>query len=461
MGRSNFLLSVLCVAQAAAVSVRQIVTQPVVSPHAATSSFRSVAPNMVAELRKTVAKGDGRDGDATISGPVFSKPLSTPDPVPEEGIERAIELMRSGALFRYTPGVLSETSLAEAEICEYTGFKYSVGFNSCGSALFIALKCAGVQPGDEVLANAFSFTAVPSAIHHAGATPVYVESTRGYTMCAADLRERITPKTKFLMLTHMRGKVADMQAVYDLAREHDITVIEDCAHALGIQWDGMQLGRQATVACYSTQSAKVINSGEGGFLCTDDAEIAARAACYAGCYEELYKQHMAAPPAAVFEKVKRQTPNYSLRMSDLAAACVRPQIATLEARVAAYNERYARVAAKLDACEWLELPEQSPRVRPVLDSLQFNLIGLSDEQVQTFLSNTKRRGMPVGLFGSKDNSRNFHTWQYAPAGSDLPRTERLISAAVDVRLPLTFDESDLDLMAEVILAAVEDTVSEA
>ena len=115
----------------------------------------------------------------TVEGPTFSKSLATPDPVPAEGQERALELMRSGALFRYTPGYLSETALAEADMCEATGFAYSVGFNSCGSALFIALKASGVQPGDHVLANAFSFTAVPSAIHHAGAVPVYVECTCG------------------------------------------------------------------------------------------------------------------------------------------------------------------------------------------------------------------------------------------------------------------------------------------
>ena len=123
-------------------------------------------------------------------GPTFSKSLATPDPVPVEGQQRALELMQSGALFRYTPGYLSETALAEADMCEATGFKYSVGFNSCGSALFVALKASGVKPGDHVLANAFSFTAVPSAIHHAGATPVYVESTDAYVMDADDLRER-------------------------------------------------------------------------------------------------------------------------------------------------------------------------------------------------------------------------------------------------------------------------------
>ena len=171
-----------------------------------------------------------------IAGPTFSKPLSTPDGVPMEGQLRAMELMTSGALFRYTPGVVSETALAEEAICQYTGFKYAVGFNSCGSALFIALKCLGVEAGDSVLANAFSFTAVPSAIHHASGVPNYVECTDGFVMDTDDLAKKITPESKYLMLTHMRGKVADIDRVYELAAEHNLEVVEDCAHALGIQW---------------------------------------------------------------------------------------------------------------------------------------------------------------------------------------------------------------------------------
>ena len=247
----------------------------------------------------------------------FSKSLATPDPIPEEGQKRALELMKSGALFRYTPGVESETALAEWDMTERTGFKYSVGFNSCGSALFIALKTCGVQPGDHVLANGFSFTAVPSAIHHAGGIPVYVESTEAYVMDMEDLERKIKEsaaagtKIKWLMLTHMRGKVAEMQKVYEIAQEHGITVIEDCAHALGVMWDGVQLGRSASVACYSSQSAKVINSGEGGFFMTDDDELAAKAACYAGCYEQLYLQHVVAPPAEVCDRSNPTSPSPS------------------------------------------------------------------------------------------------------------------------------------------------------
>jgi len=396
---------------------------------------------------------------APITGPTFDKPLSTPDSVPEAGQQRAVELMRSGALFRYTPGVLSETALAEEAMVDYTGFKYVVGFNSCGSALFIALKCLGVTPEDSVLCNAFSFTAVPSAIHHTMATPVYVESNDGFVMDMDDLEKKITPDTKYLMLTHMRGKVADMTRAYEIAEKHNLQVVEDCAHALGIQWEGEQLGRKAKVACFSTQSAKMINSGEGGFLCTDDDEIAARAICYAGCYESLIGQHVVAPPKEVFDAVKFETPNYSLRMSDLTACCIRPQLENLEERIEAYNTRYERICKQISGCEHFYVPPIDERVRPVSDSLQIHLRGMSAEMVQTFLQATKRRGMPVGLFGSTDNARNFRNWRYSEIATGVEHTEEMIKAAVDVRLPLSFAIEDIDQMGAVLLAAVEDTVN--
>lgn len=203
----------------------------------------------------------------------------------------------------------------------------------------------------------------------------------------------------------------------------------------------------------------MINSGEGGFFCTDDPELAAKAVCYAGCYEKLVDQHVVAPPREIFDAVKFDTPNYSLRMNDLAAACIRPQIGTLEDRVAIYNARYAAIVERLSGCEHLDVPPISPRVRPVCDSLQFNLLNFSEEQVDEFLASCKRRGMPVGLFGSKENARNFVNWKYSPHAEPLPRTAALIAAAIDVRLPLQFEDEDFDAMADVLLAAIDDAVA--
>jgi len=315
-----------------------------------------------------------------------------------------------------------------------------------------------VEPEDPVLCNAFSFTAVPSAVHHAMAVPTYVESTDGFVLDVDDLIAKITPQTKTLMLTHMRGKVADMQRVYEVAEEHGLTVVEDCAHALGIQYDGVQLGRSASVACFSSQSAKVINSGEGGFLCTDDELIAAKAICYAGCYENLIEQHVVAPSREVFDAVKKSIPNYSLRMSDLTACCVRPQIDNLEERVATYNTRYTRLVESLAECEHIYVPPINSRVRPVCDSLQFHCRGMTSEQVGAFQAASKRRGLPIGCFGSADNARNVANWQYSPAAVGVDHTEAMIANAMDVRLPLTFDDEDIDQIGAVLLAAMDDVM---
>merc|ERR1719469_521773 len=113
------------------------------------------------------------------------------------------------------------------------------------------------------------------------------------------------------------------------------------------------------------------------------------------------------------------------------AGCCRP--------IAKYNSRYAVICAELKDCEHIDIPAINPRVSPVSDSLQFNLQDMSPAQVDAFLAACKRRGMPVGLFGSKENARNYENWRYSPAAAPLPFTKALIAAAIDVRLPAEFN----------------------
>ena len=113
-----------------------------------------------------------------------TRDIKTPDPVPEAGQEEALELMKSGRLYRYNvaPGEDSVVSMCEKEIADYTGFKYCVALNSCGSALMLLLKTTGLKPGGKVLSNAFTFGAVPSAIEHAQGKAVYVESNKDHVI---------------------------------------------------------------------------------------------------------------------------------------------------------------------------------------------------------------------------------------------------------------------------------------
>ena len=157
-------------------------------------------------------------------------------------------------------------------------------------------------------------------------------------------------------------------------------------------------------------------------------------------------------------------PAYSPKYWSSSEKSVRPQIDTLEDRIAVYNTRYERIVSQLQAtaegAAHLHIPPIDSRVRPVSDSVQINLRGLSGAQVDSFLGHCKRRGMPVGLFGSKDNARNFRNWQYSPIATDVAFTEEMIAAAIDVRLPLSFEDEDFDQMGAVLLAALDDTLAE-
>jgi dTDP-4-amino-4,6-dideoxygalactose transaminase len=122
-----------------------------------------------------------------------TRDIKTPDPIPEEGHEAALDLMKSGRLYRYNiaAGEESVVSMCEKDIIDYTGQKYCVALNSCGSAIMLMMKTAGLKPGGKVLSNAFTFGAVPSAIEHAGGKAVYVETTMDMLIDTEDLEKKL------------------------------------------------------------------------------------------------------------------------------------------------------------------------------------------------------------------------------------------------------------------------------
>lgn len=393
----------------------------------------------------------------------LTRDIKTPDPIPEEGQKAALEVMSTGRLYRYNvkDAESSMVSQCEKEVAAYTGHKYCVALNSCGSALMLMLKCTGLEHGGEVLSNAFTFGAVPSAIEHAGGKAVYVESNYDHVMDINDLEMKLVayPNCKHVMVSHMRGKLADMDAVADACKRHGAVLVEDCAHSLGVRWQGTHSGHKGIASAVSSQSYKMLNSGEGGFLLTDDDDIAAKAAVYAGAYEKLANKHMTVPGEEAFANLPVEIPNYSLRMSALAAAVIKPQVATLDERIEKYNARYHKVCQMLEerVGHLMTIPSLTPGVtKMVHDSLQFNLDkSITEEQVEAFIEDCGKHGLPVELFGSKSNARNFVNWGFAPAEDPLPLTAEMLSRAADVRMPLMWDDEDFETMVDVICESLE------
>jgi dTDP-4-amino-4,6-dideoxygalactose transaminase len=232
-------------------------------------------------------------------------------------------------------------------------------------------------------------------------------------------------------------------------------VIEDCAHTMGAAWNGVPSGRHGAIGCYSTQTYKHMNSGEGGLMVSDDAGLMARAILLSGSYM-LYHRHRAAPPPEAFEKVRWITPNVSGRMDNLRAAILRPQLADLPAQIARWNALYRTVEAGLDATPGLRLVRRPEAESIVGSSFQFLLPGWGEPMIRDLMARCLARGVELKWFGAAEPvafTSRHDSWRYAPA-QDLPQTDRILAGLIDLRLPLTFTPDDAALIARIIRAEV-------
>ena len=340
-----------------------------------------------------------------------------------------------------------------SDFAAYQGSRYCLACTSGGYALHVALRSAGLQPGEKVLANAYTLAPVPGAIHNAGGVPVFVEIDRDYHIDLADLDAKAaTSGARFLLLSHMRGHIADMRAIVEICRRHGITMIEDCAHTMGARFDGVRSGQFGKVACFSTQTYKHINSGEGGLLTTDDPEIAARAIIHSGSYM-LYERHGAAPGKKVFEKIKLETPNYSGRMDNLRAALIRDGLEDLDRQVERWNRRYSVLEEGFRAIEGVEIPERSPREHFVGSSIQFRVEALDVTDIPAFVAKCGSHGVELKWFGAaepKGFTSRYDSWRYLGEQRVLPATLDALAKTLDMRVPLTFSEKDCRLITEVV-----------
>ena len=393
--------------------------------------------------------------------PQVSAPnLYDAEPIPEEAWLEIERLLRSGDLFRYTAPEGAPVALLEAEFAAFMGSRYALAVSSCSAALFLALKALDLPRGAKVLIPAFTFAAVPSAVLHADCVPVLVEVGANYRVDMADFAAKLADADAVL-ISHMRGHTSDMDAIMALCDARGMPVIEDAAHSLGTEWHGRKIGTIGKVGCFSFQSYKLINAGEGGIMVTDDPEIAARAIIMSGAYEHNWKKHPGMQNS--FHHWQNRLPLYNMRMQNLSAAVIRPQIAEVPRRVLAGRTNHDYVAARLNQSPWLDVP---PPLAPELrapDSIQYNLVGFErDADVLAYQAEAKKRGVPVQVFGlSQDNARAFWNWKFLGDAPDLPQTRAMLMRACDARLPARLQRGDLDFIIAALIGAAEAVKSRA
>ena len=381
------------------------------------------------------------------------------EPIPAAAMAEVERLLSSGDLFRYTAPQDAPVALLEAEFADLLGAKYALAVASCSAALFLSMKALGLKPGARVLIPAFTFAAVPSAVVHAECMPVLVEVGKNYRIDMADFAAKLDGTIDAVLISHMRGHTSDMDRIMELADAAGVPVIEDAAHSLGTTWNGRNIGTIGRVGCFSFQSYKLVNAGEGGILITDDAELIARAVIMSGAYEHNWKKHPVLQDH--FAIWQNRLPLYNTRLNNLSAAIIRPQLGEVARRVRDGLRNHDYVAGKLNTSPWMNVPDPLQPEARAPDSIQFNLQGMTDADVHAFAKAAAARGVKVQVFGmSEDNARAFWNWQFLGDVPDLPRTRAMLMRACDVRLPARLTREDCDYTADALLAAAEQAMSQ-
>ena len=316
--------------------------------------------------------------------------------IPEAARAEIDRMLQSGDLFRYTAPEDAPVTLLEQEFADHLGSKYALAVSSCSAALFLSLKALGLPRDARVLIPGFTFAAVPSSVVHADCIPVLCEVGENYRIDIDDFTAKLD-NVQAVIISHMRGHTSDMDAIMDLCTARDIPVIEDAAHSLGTTWAGRNIGTIGQVGCFSFQSYKLVNAGEGGIMVTDDADLIARAVIMSGAYEHNWSKH--------------------IRGGDNA---LRAAFATWQNRLPLYNLRAFAAAAA----------ERGVKVQ---------VFGLSTDNARAFW--------------------NWQFLPEAPG--DLPRTRAMLMRACDARLPARLTRPELDLIADALVQAANDVMGEA
>jgi dTDP-4-amino-4,6-dideoxygalactose transaminase len=287
----------------------------------------------------------------------------------EEEIQEVLEVLRGGYLFRYgislgadvDPRFKGKVYQVEREVADYCGVRYAVAVNSGTSALLTALSGLGVGPGDEVIVPGYTFIASLSSIIYARAVPVLAEVDRTFNLDPADVRAKLTPRTRAIMAVHMMGNPARLDEIKAIADEHRLFLIEDCAQAFGATYKGRPVGSIGKVGAFSFNVYKTITSGDGGMVVTDDEEV------YRRCFAFHDQGH--SPLRTGVEIGQRPFVGLDLRFTELQAAVLIAQLKKLPrilSHLRANKKHYKGLIADLPGLEFRELPDPEGDLATIL-----------------------------------------------------------------------------------------------
>ncbi len=292
------------------------------------------------KMISTLAINGGSKAKTTPNIPMYPGGLEIGD----EEKKAVMQVLDDKYLFRYygPSDVESKVKLFEEEFSSKMGVQHTLATNSCTSALICSLVALGIGPGDEVIVPGYTFFASCAAIVAAKAIPVIAEVDDSLTLDPEDVEKKITPRTKAIIAVHMRGVPCHMDRLLAIAAKYDLKVLEDVAQSTGGSFKGKRLGSLGDMGAYSFQYHKIITSGEGGAVATNDMMLYERAMSYhdaAACWRP-------GGPEKRFAKARYNGelfPGVNYRMNEISGAILRVQLERLDSLLSKMRLNKARI----------------------------------------------------------------------------------------------------------------------
>ncbi len=334
----------------------------------------------------------------------------------------------------------------EQEFARYKGAPYAVGVSSGTAAIHLALLSLGIGAGDEVIAPAMTFCSTIHSIVHTGAKPVLVDCIRStFNIDPAQIEERITSRTKAILVVHMCGRCCEMDPVLNLAGRYGLRVIEDCAHAIEATHQGIPAGLMGDVGCFSFYPTKNIATGDGGMVITRDRQLYERVKVLSlhGMTADAWSRFVGGPSG--YEVIAA---GFKYNMTDLAAALALPQLATIEERWRKREQTWQIYTERLKERPVLLPPAPSVDSRHAYH-LFTPLLELEELGVdrQTIIAALDAENIGVGIHYVPVHQHPFYRQQFGFVDSDFPNAAFVGERTISLPLSSATSQQDVDDVA--------------
>jgi len=323
----------------------------------------------------------------------------------------------------------------EKEMAAYVGAPHAVGCNSGTDALHLPLVAAGIGPGDEVVVPSFTFFATAEAVSYTGAKPVFADIDAGtFNIDIASLKKSITAKTKAIIAVHLFGQCAALDEIAKICTEKDLLLIEDCAQAIGADYNGRKCGSWGDFAGYSFYPTKNLGAaGDAGLMTTREKK-----------YDELLRslRHHGSKQTYLHDRI-----GWNSRLDELQAAILRVKFRKLEEFIAARRKVAARYREKLAGAKGIELPAEHDRGRHVYH--QFTIRAERRDAIKDALA---REGIASSIFYPIPLHQQ-PVYQDLARGVSMPVSERIAKSVLSLPINPQLDDASIERICAAVRAA--------